>query len=339
MEKSPLVSVIVPVYNAEEYLRQCVESVLAQTYSHWELILVDDGSTDSSGSICQKAERITSKIKALYINNSGVSAARNKGLSMMRGKYVAFLDADDFLHPEFLETAVAKALATDADIVNLGIRRFKEESPALFLDIKPIPDSVKRLGNITHTGRKACLNTLYQKRNFEPSPCGKLFKAPLWDGERFRQGVRYEDLDKIPLIMLKASVVAHFPWPLYYYRQHTSSYLHTFSLARADVLKVTGHLRDSMADDPELLRAALDRQLSANFNILALIESHHSRIPETDMAEAERIAGECWRKIKELRGRSLRNPHVRLKNKAGIIVSYLGGRPLVRLLSSAVVGR
>ena len=99
---SDLISIIVPVYGVEKYLRQCVESVLAQTYSCWELILVDDGSTDGSPLICDEYAAADQRITVVHQENGGLSFARNSGLARAKGCMVTFLDADDTVHPEYL---------------------------------------------------------------------------------------------------------------------------------------------------------------------------------------------------------------------------------------------
>ena len=93
----PTISIIVPVYKVEPYIRQCVESVLGQTYSNFELILVDDGSPDSCGAICDEYAEKDSRVRVIHQENGGVSAARNAGLDIMKGEYVAFIDSDDFV--------------------------------------------------------------------------------------------------------------------------------------------------------------------------------------------------------------------------------------------------
>lgn len=332
MASQPLISVIVPVFNAEEYLRQCVESVLAQTYCNWELILVDDGSADRSGSICDAAARASSRIKVRHTENRGVSEARNAGLDMMRGKYVAFLDADDMLHPQFLEVALLKILEADADVVQIKTGEYEGGDIKILKHLSLYSERAVNVPPVEYSPEEACKKVLYQS-TFVPSPCGKLYKGSLWTGTRFRAGTRYEDLDLIPFVLRRAKSVAYFPLKLYFYLQHGGSYLHKFSLRRADVLDVTQRLVDAFAGEPDLRRAALDRQLSANFNILSLIESNRALIGCAEKGEAARIAGRCWQKIRELRGGSLRNPNVRLKNKLGIIASYLGGRRLISILS------
>ena len=104
--KAPFISVIVPVYNAAPYLRRCVDSLLAQTFTDYELILVDDGSTDGSSAICDEYIRNCTRVRVIHQQNAGVSTARNVGIEAARGKYISFVDADDWVEPEFLQVFV-----------------------------------------------------------------------------------------------------------------------------------------------------------------------------------------------------------------------------------------
>lgn len=113
---SPLISIIVPVYNTEKYLDQCIQSVLAQTYTNWELLLINDGSTDSSGIICDKYAAEENRIRVIHQKNLGVSAARLKGLKDALGTWIVFLDADDELMPHALSTYHA-AIADGIDLI------------------------------------------------------------------------------------------------------------------------------------------------------------------------------------------------------------------------------
>ena len=114
----PLVSVILPVYNVEEYLCKCVDSVLAQTYRNLEVILVDDGSMDNSSKLCEEYAKKDNRIKVIHQKNGGLSAARNTGIKIAKGKYIAFLDADDELRNDFLQKMFDAIVKKDADVVN-----------------------------------------------------------------------------------------------------------------------------------------------------------------------------------------------------------------------------
>ena len=119
-QELPLISVIVPVYKVEKYLNQCIESVLAQTYQNLEIILVDDGSPDRSGEICEEYAKKDTRIRVLHKSNGGLSTARNTGLQIISGAYIAFLDSDDYLAPDMYETLYRELIENDADIAVCG---------------------------------------------------------------------------------------------------------------------------------------------------------------------------------------------------------------------------
>ena len=115
MEKE-LISVIVPVYNIEDYIAQCIESILKQTYSNLEILLVNDGSTDCCPEICDRYAGLDSRIQVIHKSNGGLSSARNSGLNQACGEYIAFIDGDDFIHPEMLEDLYFALKDCDADM-------------------------------------------------------------------------------------------------------------------------------------------------------------------------------------------------------------------------------
>ena len=127
MENQPLVSVIIPVYNVEEYLCECVDSVINQTYKNLEIILVDDGSTDSSGKICDDYAEKDERIRVIHKNNSGPSKTRNVGLEHAKGKYIYFLDSDDYIELNALEMLVQAAETNDADLVFFEAHSFSDD--------------------------------------------------------------------------------------------------------------------------------------------------------------------------------------------------------------------
>lgn len=125
MEKEDfgLVSIIIPVYNVESYLPECIESVLEQTYSHWELLLIDDGSSDGSPQICDEFQRKDSRIRAIHKENQGPSAARNLGIEIAGGDYIVFVDSDDWIAPGMLEEMAGKIYRYQTDLVMCGFER------------------------------------------------------------------------------------------------------------------------------------------------------------------------------------------------------------------------
>ena len=299
-----MISVIVPVYNVERYIRECIDSILSQTFTDWELILVDDGSTDSCPSVLDAYASTDRRIRVIHKENGGLSSARNSGLECARGEFIVFVDGDDALYPEALKQLMDVHSETDADLVE-----------GSFTYGKSVP-KIKR-GDYTvkiYTPRDAIEDVLYQKILL-PSAWGKLYRKKLFGNIRFREGILYEDLDVFYLLFAECNKIAFVSAPVYFYRMASGSILHVWNRRRADVLDVTERIEKHIAENnPSLLPAARDRRLSANFNIFSLASIHGEK----------GIAERCWKTICAYRGKSLFDPNVRLKNKAGIMLSYLG---------------
>lgn len=179
-EYCELVSVIVPVYNVEKYLNKCVKSILAQSYEMLEIILVDDGSNDASGRLCDEWAEKDDRILVVHKANGGLSDARNAGLDIARGKYFAFIDSDDYIAVDMIETLVMSAKANSCEIAICNMIRFSENGNIAPFYC-PADNETVLLGN--HR-----FETLKQ-----PSVCNKLFLAKLFEGIRFPKGKYYED--------------------------------------------------------------------------------------------------------------------------------------------------
>lgn len=212
----PRVSLIIPVYNVEEYLERCVDSVLAQTYEDWELILVDDGSTDGSGEICDSYAEEDKRIRVLHQENGKQAAARNAGIDEAGGEYITFSDSDDVLHPEKLAKMVAMAEETEADVV---------VCPFTYVDEKLhiLPWKTER-----HTGDNP-LDSLEARRVFLTTHCiegvfwNKLIRTQLMKEEGIRFDVNkdiYDDVRPAYELLRKAETVAFVQDSLHSYVQH-----------------------------------------------------------------------------------------------------------------------
>lgn len=327
---SPLISVIIPVYNGEKYLRECVQSVLTQTFSDFEVIIVDDGSTDSSLVIARELANLDDRIRIHEKSNGGLSDARNAGIRETCGEYLTFVDCDDLLYPWALEILIGLTLRNRrqtklvyADMVGgKSLPPLKIPNPA-YLDgckLVGVDDVVK--------------SVLYQKKGYLASTCGKLYHRSLFKNHSFRTDSLYEDLDIFYKLAFETEEIAIAFHPVYFYRENFESITHTFSPRRFDVLDVTARIEDYMRDKhPNILPAARDRRLSANFNMFGLIAANDSD------RRYEAVADGCWEIIKKCRLRSLMNPHVRMKNKLGIMLSYLGRRATMAVLRKFYRGR
>lgn len=311
---SELISVVVPVYNATRYLREALESLCQQTYANFEAILVNDGSTDDSESICMEFCETDNRFHLISQKNSGVSAARNTGIDTFHGEWIAFMDADDLMMPDTLETLLAAATKSN---VRIAIGNYTR---SIVKNLQP-----RTCNQQTIPSEKAIEIGLYQKRILN-NPWGVLFHKYIFNGEmplRFRK-CRYEDLDLFYQAFERSDKICILDQIVYYYRDTPGSFINTWSESRLDALDVTDRMVQHYQDkNTELLKAATDRRFSAHFNILMEMERHNIDNP----IQKER----CWKVIKNQRFTELTNPNVRLKNKLGALISYFG-MPAIRLL-------
>jgi glycosyltransferase involved in cell wall biosynthesis len=300
------VSIIVPVYNAQQWLKLCLESIVHQTESCWQLILVDDGSTDASPQICDEYAAADSRISVIHQPNRGVSAARNAGIDVATGDFLFFVDADDVLHHSALAKLFEMHRMTEAQIC-IGGTLYAEECEFDTLDFT----AHKEL-----TSEQAIKRVLYQRHKLINSMCNTLISSELFKDLRFTVGLYYEDLDIFYKVFARATNIAYTSEITYNYRSNPNSFINTWSESRLDVLTVVDNLVQYMAQhgSAAVQRAAADRRFSAYYNIFALAAKNN---------RAD-ICDRCWAVIREQRLASLINPHVRLKNKIGALVSYLG---------------
>jgi glycosyltransferase involved in cell wall biosynthesis/hypoxanthine phosphoribosyltransferase len=312
------ISVIIPAYNAQTYLRQALESVSAQSYPHIEIIVVDDGSTDATPRIVAEMMAADSRIKLISKPNSGLADSRNRGVDECTGEWVTFLDSDDCLLPGALDCLISAAVSQECDI---AVGRITRRSTGVY------PSPSREVATELLTAHEAVERTLYQRGGMEPSACGKLYRRNLLRQERFRAGTWYEDIDHFYRAYLLAGRVVVVNADVYFYRCNPSGFLSTFTPGRLDVLEVTGRMEKYIAAyHPTLLRAARDRRMSANFNMLGLL----SLQPVSHRYDM--MMDRCLAVIKERRADSLWNPEVRIKNKLGILVSYGGAGVLKSFL-------
>ena len=181
-------SIIVPVYNVEPYLPRCIDSILAQTFTDFELILVNDGSPDRCPQICDAYAAQDSRIKVIHKENGGLSDARNAGLDIACGEYIGFVDSDDWIEPTMYEKMLGHAEQKLADIVTCGIN-FLDQNNCSIGDWRDVKEDILSSGH-------AILRDLfpYQYRNILPTVNNKIYKRKIFQELRFPLGFLYEDL-------------------------------------------------------------------------------------------------------------------------------------------------
>jgi glycosyltransferase involved in cell wall biosynthesis len=211
------ISIIVPVYNLEKYLPRCIDSILHQTFKHFELILINDGSTDNSGEICNVYAKKDKRIIVLHKENGGVAAARNAGLDIARGKYIGFVDNDDFIHPFMLEILYKKACQHASDITVCDFLKV-EENEKIDFSKRPIVEQIQYFTNIE------ALHQLYTERNLTfVCPWNKLYRRELFEGLRYKEGFISDDETVAHHLLFRSNKITYLTTPLYYYVQRENS--------------------------------------------------------------------------------------------------------------------
>lgn len=223
-----MISIIIPIYNVEPYLRRCVDSLLAQTYTGFELILVDDGSPDNCGAICDMYAARDDRVRVIHKPNGGLSDARNAGLEMARGEYIAFVDSDDWVAPDYLERMNTALLETDADICECDIlRTYGEEN---------IPPVVQRMPEAF--GTADAMEALIQDGTFHQHVWNKLYRRAVIADILFPKGKTNEDEFWTYQVFGNAKKIVKIPDVLYFYFQRPGSIMgETYSLKRLDALE------------------------------------------------------------------------------------------------------
>lgn len=238
MNEKYLVSVIVPVYNVELYLRKCVDSILNQSYRKIEIILVDDGSTDMSGKICDEYNNKEERIKVIHKKNSGLSSARNAGLEIAKGDYISYIDSDDYVNSFFIEELLGLCIKYNTGISCIGYKEYSSDGentvsvisdeckPIIYDDIsfiKEIVDSTKG-GVITY-----CV-------------WSKLFRRDIVEGIKFPEGKTYEDIMYTTVAILRAQQCVFKNEKLYNYRIREGSISKSYHKEGFDVKLLTDRL-------------------------------------------------------------------------------------------------
>lgn len=214
-----LISVIIPVYKVEPFLDKCIESVVKQTYHNLEIILVDDGSPDRCGDICDNWETRDHRIKVIHKVNGGLSDARNAGLDIASGDYIGFVDSDDWIEPNMYEVMLNKLLQNNADIAICGMKKIYKTRTEL-----------QDLGHDWRYSRQKALYELIQNKSLENFAQNKLYKKELFEGLRFPKGRIFEDVLLMYKIFDRVNRVVHINQNLYNYLRHDNSILGSWSV-------------------------------------------------------------------------------------------------------------
>lgn len=302
--EKPLISVIIPVYKAEKYIEKCVRCVLAQSYRNLEVILIEDGSPDRSGEICDSLAEEDARIMVIHKDNGGAADARNAGLDRKTGAYIAFVDADDYMEPEYIETLYKTLAENNAQVAVCGFKTIDESGNPVVIDrlheeteANDVSAEVK-----IFTGNDMILQDL--RGHWEHvAPWGKLYQAELFADVRYPKWPAYEDEQVFIRIFDQVETVAAGKKKLYYYVQHEGSLMNTAysEKARSTTLYMwrerIAYYQDGAKKHQELLNCV--KQAFVAWNVLYLSLHGHEMTKEQERelkGEIRRFFGSLFQK-------------------------------------------
>lgn len=266
------ISVIIPVYNVEPYLDRCMDSIVNNTYRNLEIICVNDGSTDNCGVILDRYARNDERIRVIYQKNGGVSAARNAGMDAATGDFVAFVDPDDWIHPQYFEILVHIQKKANYDLVICGNQRTDKIDEFVYFDVNAITESPLDLAGI-YMGDAYTRASLW----------AKLYRMSIVNGKRFIEGLSVcEDVlfNANVLRDVKDVRACYFPLSLYYYYNRHDSLIHRAPMGNELVVaeKLYEYAESSAESDVKhiLLQEGLKRCLSARYELTVFTDEKDS---------------------------------------------------------------
>lgn len=260
-----LISIIVPVYNVESYLEECVQSIIQQSYRNIEIILIDDGSTDNSGILCDKYAMQDQRIKVIHKENGGLSEARNYGMKEASGDWFLFVDSDDFIRRDSCEILIKYANKFLADIVIAREKKFLDGCTFEYSDLSGVQyllDSDQAL-------------QYYFYRKFAGYACGKLLKKSIIKDIAFPRGKYFEDSFVLFLFLEKANKVAVLQDEVYFYRQRKSSIINSnCSKKHLDIIEANQIAENYFKlkhENKEIMKAIQSKKFISSVDILGRI--------------------------------------------------------------------
>ena len=318
----PEISVIVPVYNTVDYLPRCVNSILTQSYQNFELLLIDDGSSDGSSTLCDDIAKSDSRVKVIHKTNGGLSSARNSGLSNASGKYVSFVDSDDYIGNDYFEIAIDIFNKKDCQVVDFKVEPFKDEITAKIEYDYAENIEIEGVQNVLH-------DYLYRGlTEFAPfSACRKIYLKSLFTDCKFPEGRINEDIATNFEILSAVNKLIHVNYKGYFYFQGLSSSISRSQLSRKDfnLLYACNRLVELAygVGDNEIIKLAKCKLGRSYFSLLAK-SIRYGFSDDFSRSEKKQIIKELQKKLRSNYFLLLFNP-MPLNRKilmTGVVISY-----------------
>lgn len=305
-----MISVIVPVYNVEQYLDECVKSILSQTYKDFELILVDDGSTDRSGVMCDEYAEKDDRIKVIHKKNGGLSDARNSGTRVAIGETITYIDSDDAVSKRHLEYLYKMMVENDADISVTGMKVFYKNVRQCVSD---------DLGKVVVLSRVEALEHMFYQNLLDTSACAILLRSDIAKNEDnlFPIGKYHEDDFTTYKYYNMANKIVVSRTPTYYYRQRSGSITHIWGIANMDELDAADNLvRFCEESYPFLVRAAHSKKFSNYCQALICMGGYKNGREHEYKRIVEYVQAECMGVMLDSKSR--------VKNRVAAAICCLG---------------
>lgn len=318
-----LISIIVPVYNVEKYIFKCVDSIINQTYKNIEIILVDDGSTDRSGIICDEYKKKDNRVKVIHKKNGGLSDARNVGINEAKGNYLVFIDSDDWVTNNMIEYLYNLAYKYDADIVQGDyIESYTEDEY-----IKKTKEKINFYNSIES------LNNLYEEECTKAVVVwNKIYKKYLFEEIRFPKDKLHEDEFTTYKLLHKSKKIVDSKMPIYYYRQREGSIMQSeFSVKRLHALEAL--IERKLYFKENNLNELEDKTTSL---ICTRLKGFYIKVMESNISNKDKILSELKKEMKKNYVLFIKNRGITLKGKITLTICILSDKLFLKIYKKYV---
>ena len=301
--ETPLISIIVPVYNVQRLLPRCLESLKKQTYPKLEFVIVDDGSTDGSGVTCDEFKKRDQRTRVIHQQNLGLSEARNRGIREATGDYITFVDSDDYILPDFAQYLFSLISKYQTRIAICGIKEITIKNK----EIDYASDYPEKVMSTEET-----LGRMLREEGFTVTAYAKLYHKNLWQGITFPAGALHEDLGTTYKVVERCPRIAFGPEAKYNYVKRASSISSSdFSEKKYDIIRLTDEMCDDIeAKFPYLINTVRLRRMHARFSVLRQIVLVKNPDPSVEAMEQEII-----KYLLENKKFVTKNPHATKRDK------------------------
>lgn len=301
-----LISVVIPVYKVEKFLDRCLNSVINQNYKNIEIILIDDGSPDNCGEICDSYAERDNRIKVIHKSNGGLSSARNVGIEASNGKYITFIDSDDVISFNYISSLYNNLVKTRSEISICGYQ---------FVGETEIPDLVEDIsGKIEIFDSKKALELMLYQKKINNSAWGKLYLKTIFDDIKYPEGKIYEDIATTYKTFLKSNTICIDTAKYYFYTRRNDSISCSFNEKTFDIIENVRLMEEDLLKYPRFKKPCNSRVLNAEFFL----------IRQLDKKSNFEMYNFIIKDIRKRRLSVLLDYRTRFKTKMGIMISFVG---------------